>query len=356
MSSITAKTGSTINNKSTLSSSVERLLLYRDNNGRIQHKLVTYMPDDDYMKKRSMDISHNYLNKLDPEYNGFILYSTLDHEPLYMIRIQNGKGIKRLSLSDKKKTSKIQLESTRASGGVQTNGMECTEVCFEQWQQMCVTNPEPGPGESSQDCFDPIFLGEICFITCEYTPDDPPPYDPCSDPANADSPWCGGGGDGGGGTEEDPCKIECMNNPNKLSDGASVVSENVSINLTTVDAITKNKDIEWKILKSLTWSLFSDEKGVVKLVDVPTNKWQWESLTHDKIKYVGLSFGGIVTPEPGETATVSFTAGTQNVLYAGMQLKFAVKYAPICDCPGVNAFLPPYTLHYQAENIWDAKP
>lgn len=358
LSSVVASTGGQLNNKSALASSVERLLFYRDKNEKIQHRIVTYMPDEEYMKKRNMDISHNYLNNIDPEYNGFILYSTLQHEPLYMIRVKNGKGIKRLTLNDKKKNAQVKVERIQTTGNVEVNGMECTEVCFEQWQQMCVTNSEPGPGESEQDCFDPIFLGEICFVTCEYTPDDPPPYDPCADPANADSPWCGGSGDGGGGggTNEDPCATECVNNPQKLSEGVAVVSEDVSMNVASIDAITKSKEPEWRILKSLTWALYSYEKGVIKLVDVPTNKWQWESLAHDKIKYIGFSVGGTVTPLEGETATPSFTAGTPNVLYAGMKLRFGVTYAPICDCPGVNVVLPPYTLHYQAENIWDAKP
>lgn len=174
-------------------------------------------------------------------------------------------------------------------------------------------------------------------------------WDECTD--NNPPPGYGDGS-GDGGVDYD-CLNNCLNSANDLT--GQVVAETEGFDVTTIDAITKNKNPKWKILKNLTWSLHSQEYGVVKLVDAQTNKWQWESLTHGPITKQGFTAGGTISYTQG-VGTPSFTAGTQNVLYAGMSLNFDVTYSPVCNCPGVSDIIPPYTQSYTSTALWDAKP
>lgn len=162
-------------------------------------------------------------------------------------------------------------------------------------------------------------------------------------------------GDGNDPGVDYDCLNNCINSANELSNGVQVASETINIDVNSIDAITKNKNPKWRILKNVTWSLNSQEYGVVKLVDVQTNKWQWESLSHGPITKEGFTLGGTISFTQG-VGTPSFTGGTQNILYAGMSLNFEVTYSPVCNCPGVSDIIPPYTASYTSNAIWDAKP
>lgn len=174
-------------------------------------------------------------------------------------------------------------------------------------------------------------------------------WDECTD-----GPPYGDDGSGGNSGGDEDCLNNCIETSNNLSE-VQVDSETVGYDIGTIDQLTKYKNPKWRILKNLTWSLYSQENGVVKLVDPDTDKWQWESLTHGPITKEGFSIGGSVTYSQG-VGTVSFTPGTQNILYAGMSLNFEVTYAPICNCPGVTDVIPPYTQSYTSNAIWSAKP
>jgi len=171
-------------------------------------------------------------------------------------------------------------------------------------------------------------------------------------------PYGGEGGPSGTGTDTTPknqCAEDCTNNIFHLSDGAQVTSELESFEVTPLNAFTKWQKPRWVCLKSLTWALFSEEVGQIQLVTPTANKWQWKFLEHRSITFSGISIGGTVTPDNGE-GTPSFTAGTRNVLVAGMALTFNVKYSPICDCPLINLITQPYSIPYSANALFAAKP
>ena len=154
-----------------------------------------------------------------------------------------------------------------------------------------------------------------------------------------------GGGGGGGGGETGECEI-----PDMVT-GTQTASETISINTNAINDFTKNKNIEWRVFKHPTWSLHSHENGVIKLVDVPSNKWEWQSLTHNSISFSGVSFGGTISHTNG-VGTPSFTAGTPNILFAGMSVNFNVTFSPVCNCP----FIPSFTYNYTSTQIWAANP
>lgn len=164
-----------------------------------------------------------------------------------------------------------------------------------------------------------------------------------------------GGAGGGGGNSNLACVTSCNESFNDLVNSSSVTSTQEGADISTIDAFTKEKNPKWKILTGVGFTLHSKEKGIVKLINVQQNIWQWESLAHGTISKQGFTVGGTVSYSAGD-ATVSFTPGTQNILYAGMSLNFTVTYSPICNCPGVSNYLPPVDVDYTSNAIWDAKP
>ena len=142
---------------------------------------------------------------------------------------------------------------------------------------------------------------------------------------------------------------------NDLSGRAVEASEKVSDNVSNFDNLRKYKNPDWIVLKGPSWAIHSHETGVVKLVNAATNKWQWESLSHVNISFVGTSFGGSIEPV-SSTGTPSFVPGTQNVLYAGMSVNYNVKFTPLCNNPLCNMAFPAYTNNYTSNAIFDAKP
>ena len=164
-----------------------------------------------------------------------------------------------------------------------------------------------------------------------------------------------GEGDGGGGAPQPPdkdCLDACAQAASDLSN-ATTASDIVSTEITSIDALTKNYNPTWVCLKALTWALWSTEKGTVKLTDSQHNTWQWETLVHDKIALTGFPAGGVEVVQ--ESGTASFTPGTPNVLYAGMQLIYTVKYTPICNCPIIKD-VASFNIPYVSSCIFGAKP
>jgi hypothetical protein len=176
-----------------------------------------------------------------------------------------------------------------------------------------------------------------------------------------DGPGCDindGGQYGGGDAPPDPneCFIQCQANSDGLSSGVTTASETTSTDISAIDNFKKYKNPKWTCLKGAGWILSSQEIGIIELVDVQANKWVWNSLTHCTITKTGISLGGTVSPNTG-TGTPSFVAGTPNVLYAGMSLNFDVTYSPVCDCPLISTYAPPYSLNYiSTGGVWNANP
>lgn len=160
---------------------------------------------------------------------------------------------------------------------------------------------------------------------------------------------------GGGDTPPlDPCAASCEAQAASLYSSAQVTSELLPAEvIATADPFVKDKNPRWIALKNLFWNLKSEEKGTVKLINVQQDKWQWEKLEHSQIVFAGISPGGVVTVE-SQQGTPSFHEGTPNVLYAGMELIFTVKYSVVCDCDLPKIITP--VFEYKATAIFDANP
>lgn len=174
---------------------------------------------------------------------------------------------------------------------------------------------------------------------------------------NTTFPEVVGGNCGDGGVvvpPADACAASCATQAGALYADAVVSSEILASEvLEAGEPLKKYKNPKWVALKNVTWHLRSEEKGMVKLINATEDKWQWESLEHDKMVFVGLSPGGTVTVE-SQTGTPSFVPGTPNVLFAGMELDFTVKYSVICDCDISKIYSP--VVPYKANAVFDANP
>jgi hypothetical protein len=219
-------------------------------------------------------------------------------------------------------------------------------------------NPLPLNGNSTR-----IREGQICYVVdwyecdyiensigynCQYLYSD---YISCDNDEDDE----GGGGGGGGSQDENQCAILCSKDFNALVNNTIIASETIDTHISDIDGLTKNKNPEWRILKNLTWALFSHEMGTIEHVSSPEDRWEWRTLAHHSITFAGAAYGGSVSFSQG-VGTPSFTPGTSNVLYAGMSVSYTVTYAPLCNCPGVNVILPPTTIPYTSNAIWNANP
>ncbi|WP_343306726.1 hypothetical protein AAHN97_06400 [Chitinophaga niabensis] len=157
---------------------IQRLLLYKNKtDGNIKEIFINYVPDEGYLKSKGYDISGNRLNAIDDDYYGFIVYTRVDHSPLFMLRIENGKAKRMISLNKPGGSS-----ARKANNGVNTNAnYECWEYCTEYWQETCWDVPDPMPGSPSFECGEPVYLYDICIYECfeseeEYDPGNPGEY------------------------------------------------------------------------------------------------------------------------------------------------------------------------------------
>lgn len=155
---------------------------------------------------------------------------------------------------------------------------------------------------------------------------------------------------------QEACFLAATSDWDQQVAAAYVSNEVEGFDVSTIDNFKKEKNPKWKPLQSVFWYLRSTEKGVVELIDIPTNKWQWNSLVHDKLDFIGTSFGG-GTEIYSHNGTPSFVAGTPNVLYAGMNLEIVMKYTPnVINCPPFTWVIPPAYVPYTANCLWPAIP
>jgi hypothetical protein len=164
---------------------------------------------------------------------------------------------------------------------------------------------------------------------------------------------CSGGGSEGGDIDYE-CVQQATSNFNNTMSQSTSVSENIVTHISDIDPFTKHKDPVWRCFKGFGgWQLISQEIGIIKLVDVPNNIWNWVSLEHGGISMTGSPLMG---------TSISFTQGvgtpTISTLYAGMSLNFDVTYSFVCNCPNIPllGWIPPETKNYTAGHIWNAKP
>jgi hypothetical protein len=158
-----------------LNASFDRLVIFKNKQtGKVDQRIVTYMPDTAYLNKHGKDISNNGINRMDKNFSGYQVFRKWDGTTLFARKIKDGKIEKRFKA--------INQQSKNRARTATTETYVCDFVCIDHYEQRCYTTIS-GEFETTE-CGDWEYVGTDCYDYC---------YDDGSDD---------GGGDDGGG---DPC-------------------------------------------------------------------------------------------------------------------------------------------------------
>ncbi|TCC88041.1 hypothetical protein EZ428_20170 [Pedobacter frigiditerrae] len=263
-----------------IKASFDRLLIFKDKKGKINQRIISFIPDKDYLNRHNGDISHNKINKLDKDFNGFLIYKTWNNVTVNKLRITNGKAA---SLS-KSNVSKPYLKVNKLASIDRTTsdraGYEGEPGCadwyhfeYEIWCEYVGDNPVP------TSCGEPILVSETYLYTI--CPDDPPGGGEggCEDPANFNNPECqNGGGEGGvDPEEEDWGQFGTFNYTDEtIVSGEDDNSETITRYVTAF--ISKPAEFLW----------FQTKEKVTLTKYLPfMGYWELQGITHDSMGTVG---------------------------------------------------------------------
>ncbi|MBB2146193.1 hypothetical protein GM921_11900 [Pedobacter sp. LMG 31464] len=184
-------------NKDVLKASLDRLIIYKNKDGKVNQRIISFIPTEQYLARHNGDISHNRSNKLDKDFDGTLIYREWNGAFLFALIIKDGRAIKKLSLENKTKFRKTAF-----------SGDDCEYVDIYEWFQYCYyIGDSPEPYYCGEPFAEYVTTIEVC----------PPPGgdDPCLDPANFNTAECGGdGGEGCRGCEipVEPVPVDTLNN------------------------------------------------------------------------------------------------------------------------------------------------
>jgi hypothetical protein len=161
--------------KSVFNASFDRLIIYKDVGGNIDQRIVSFIPDKDYLDRHNGNVGHNKIDKLDNDFFGYLHYKDWNGSNLFMLRIENGKSVRHYSLDN---------------SNSQNNQQSGTAI-------QSTTRTENAPGENC------LTLTTTYYITwCYYTDENTyPDYcDPPEQIAQTTQNICDNGGGGGSTT------------------------------------------------------------------------------------------------------------------------------------------------------------
>ncbi|MBD1433244.1 hypothetical protein H8B06_10430 [Sphingobacterium sp. DN00404] len=157
--------------------SVQRLLFYKGKDGEIMERIVTYIPDKEYLIRRKMEMGLNTIKKMQSNFSGYMEYRTLENRVTKILRLKDGrvvrKYIPRQSVIAKKTTSNPSSEPIVSSRG-------CHTTCFPIFDYVC--DSYVVEEEIIVECINQQ-VGQDCDTYCDPDPDpDPNPNPNPTDP------------------------------------------------------------------------------------------------------------------------------------------------------------------------------
>ncbi len=81
-----------------MDASFDRLIIYKDVNEKINQRIISFIPDKGYLKKHKGNIEHNKIDRLDKDFFGYLHYKDWDGKALFILRIENGKPVKKYDM------------------------------------------------------------------------------------------------------------------------------------------------------------------------------------------------------------------------------------------------------------------
>ena len=184
----------------------QRLVVYKDSKGGIGQRLLTYIPDKQYVMEHGYEASTNSLSKLNRDFFGYIEYKNWSGDIVSVLRIENGKVVRRYKVNKASKEQvqglNLQRNAKSATGKVMSGGNTTSstqeEVCNWEWipimETVCEVNDDGNPNDENLNEIECTLqeVGEYAAWVCTWV--DVPDPEPC--------PW----GDCG----EEPC-TDCEN-------------------------------------------------------------------------------------------------------------------------------------------------
>ena len=148
--------------------SMQRLVFIKNPGKEIKERILTFIPDKEYLIKRKAEMHLNSLRKIQPKFSGYLEYRDWAGKVVRILRIKDGKVVRRYTPPSVNKKGK---------NGASVMEIVCDEECYPVWDLVC----EQTPGsEIDYDvtCTD-TYLGDDCFpVNCyddENNPEDPDP-------------------------------------------------------------------------------------------------------------------------------------------------------------------------------------
>jgi hypothetical protein len=148
--------------------SIQRMVFYKDQLGKINLTILTYTPDREYLIRRKGEVHLNSIKKMQKNFSGYMEYRNLDGKLICILRIKGGKVIRKYIIKD---TSIVPKNTASIFATV------CSEYCNPIYEKQCSYT-----GETDSEGFAVILcqnvqVGESCSTYCYENND--PPTDPC---------------------------------------------------------------------------------------------------------------------------------------------------------------------------------
>lgn len=139
--------------------SLSRLIVYKDSSDRLTSNIITYIPDISYIEK-GKDIRENTFLQLGSTFTGYIEFKKIDGQPYRLLRIKDGKLIKKYKVS----SSSVQNQ-TRVNS--ESSASTCSPICTPIFQTICSGPGGPGTGDPNDWVCETQQIGENCIVVCD---------------------------------------------------------------------------------------------------------------------------------------------------------------------------------------------
>ena len=151
---------------------VQRLLFFKDKNGDIKERIVTYTGQKEYIIRRKTEIYLNSIKKLQSNFSGYIEYRTIDNKVTKVLQVKDGRVINRMAPAPADAANKTAAGRVALTAG-------CTTICVPVYGEVCETSLEEGvPVITCRN----TYMGESCVTVCDPPPDPDPDPDPPPQP------------------------------------------------------------------------------------------------------------------------------------------------------------------------------
>lgn len=163
-----------------LNASFDRLVIFKNKKtGQVDSRIVTYMPDIDYLNRHGKDISNNGINRMDKDFSGALIYRKWDGNMLFARKMVDGRIAKKFTAVNKlNKVNKPKAGNAREV---------CDAYCTWSYEQTCYTTIS---GEFiTEECGDWVLVDTYCWEECyDDGSDDGGTGDPCIDYGDCGTP------------------------------------------------------------------------------------------------------------------------------------------------------------------------